>query len=365
MRSIVILIEKLNGGGAERSAGELSMILDALGYNVTLITLLDDIAYPFSGDLINLGKNTTKVSRLGIKFQKYISLQRAISKGNYQLILDFRLKENPYREALLNYLVLKPKAINMIRSYHVKWYLPGPVFFSKYLYRNYVGINTVSVKIQEHIEHRYGFKNVKTIYSPVHLNEIKKQAAEDAVFLDRYVIALGRLDANKQFDKLLDAYNNSVLHKDGIKLYILGNDPQCDSIKVLLLEKIKAYNLKDKVQVLPFAKNPFLYMKHALFLILSSKNEGLPRVLIEALACGTPVIAFNCDSGPSEIISHEKNGLLVENQDFVALTKALNRLYTDKVLYEQCKQHCDFALDKFSADTIAKQWKHYIDGILG
>ncbi len=357
MTKICILIGRLNGGGAERSAGLLSYILSNLGYQVSIIILQDDINYAFKGHLINLGK--LKGRSVLDKTLKYLELKKTLKQNQFNLILDFRVKMFSFREFVLNTFVFKAaNMINMVRSYNLKWYLPGSKFFSKYMYGKYAGINTVSYKIQEQIKSRYKFSNVNTIYSPIDINHIKKKAEIkiESTFEEEFIIAVGRLDVNKQFGELIQAYGKSVLLKKKIKLYILGSGYE----KEKLLTIIGRLNLGNFVKLLPFQENPFIYMKQAKFLVLSSKKEGFPRVLIESLACATPVISFDCNSGPSEIIDNEKNGLLVEDQNFIKLTVAMDRMVLDSNLYSVCKDNALKSVDRFSMEVISKEWKEYI-----
>ncbi len=313
-------METLSGGGAERSAGLLSKILSDLGYQVFVITLFDDILYPYSGELINLGLFKKGSQSSLNKFLRYKVLRDKIIQHQFDLVLDFRMKNFPIREFLLNKLVFRTKMVNMVRSYKLDWYFPHPKMLSNYLYKNYAGINVVSLDIKKEIEKKYNFNNVSTIFNPIDINYIKlKTASENLIIKDEYVIAVGRLHPVKQIDKLIDAYSNSILPQRNIKLYIIGDGPERD----LIIKKIEDLNLQTNVELLPYQENPFNYLAHAQFLILSSKNEGFPRVLIEALACGTPVVSFDCKSGPNEIIVHGKNGLLVEDQNFKMLSSGI------------------------------------------
>lgn len=354
---LCILIDTLNKGGAERSAGLLSNILSDLGHQVFIITLIDDIAYPYSGELINLGLYK-KGSRSGLnKFLRYLKLKTTLKEHQFDLILDFRMKDFPIREFLLNKLVFKTKMVNMVRSYLLDGYFPKPISLSKYLYKNYNGINSVSLDIQSEIEKTYGFRNVFTIQNPVDIDFINKESSEELHLEDEFIIALGRLHPIKQIDKLIIAYNKSILRKKNIKLFIVGQGSEKNSLN----KKIKELDLEKLVEILPFQENPFKYLAKAKFLVLSSKNEGFPRVLMEALASGTPVVSFNCKSGPSEIIDHRKNGLLVESQNFEALTHSMNVLIEDKKLYQLCRSNAKSSISKFSISEISQKWQAYLE----
>ena len=97
-------------------------------------------------------------------------------------------------------------------------------------------------------------------------------------------------------------------------------------------------------------------MKSANFLVMSSYVEGFPNTLLESLVVGTPVVSFDCPSGPSELIIDGENGLLVENQNFKALVDAMNKMYTDQVLYERCKSKTLSSVQAFSKETVMLEW---------
>jgi len=360
MYKIAILVKQLNGGGAERSAGLISKIIESLGHDIYIVTLFDDISFPYAGKLINIGAFKNCSGSILNKFNRYYQLRKQLHQNKFDIVLDFRLKESVIREFLLNGLVFNTRMVNMVRSFHLKWYFPSSKLISKQIYNNYSGINTVSLKIEDEIERHFKFSNVSTIYSPLDIEYIQKKSKEKMLIEEDYIIAVGRLEPIKQFDKLLMAYKESVLLEENIKLYILGKGSQRTNLQNLITD----LNLGNMVKLIPYNENPFMYMKNAKFLVLSSKNEGFPRVLLECLACETPVVSFNCNSGPSEIIIDKKNGLLVENQDFNALKDSIDILFLNKKLYRKCKANCLKSISKFSMESIALEWEQYINALV-
>ena len=87
-------------------------------------------------------------------------------------------------------------------------------------------------------------------------------------------------------------------------------------------------------------------------------------VLLEALACETPVVSFDCPTGPSEIIINNKNGLLIEDQNFQKLQEALDRLVTDRRLLESFTNNAKASVKRFSLETIGRQWMDYLNSMI-
>lgn len=139
---------------------------------------------------------------------------------------------------------------------------------------------------------------------------------------DEYFIMVGRLDdVQKDFSTLIDAYE--IYYKrnieKSIKLYLLGEGPDRAKIEKILKNK----GLEEKILLLGAKKNPYPWIKNSKFLIHSSKFEGLPTVLIEALILGKDIISTNCPTGPKEILEDGKIGVLVEVGDRERMAKAI------------------------------------------
>lgn len=131
-------------------------------------------------------------------------------------------------------------------------------------------------------------------------------------------IASGRLELQKNFSLLIDAFS-LVSEKINARLLILGDG----SLRSSLQEKINNLSLQDRCELVGYVENPYSYMAHADVFVLSSDFEGLPTVLIEAMACNTPVVSTDCPSGANEILENGKWGRLVPVCDEQALADAM------------------------------------------
>ena len=135
-----------------------------------------------------------------------------------------------------------------------------------------------------------------------------------------YFCAVGRLVEQKGFDLLLQAYAKALSTTPSLPdLVIAGAGDDLEA----LLKQTESLEIADKVHFTGFIANPYAVIKGAEAFILSSRHEGMPTVLIEAMYLNTPVIAFDCPTGPSELITHNKTGLLVEALNTDALAAAM------------------------------------------
>ncbi|MGO4891713.1 glycosyltransferase [Flavobacterium sp. W21_SRS_FM6] len=131
-----------------------------------------------------------------------------------------------------------------------------------------------------------------------------------------YICGVGRLKHQKGFDILMKAYSVCVNAKADIpKLVLVGDGPDHDALIKLRAE----LKLEDSVIFVGFTNNPYKYMKNSKLFVLSSRFEGMPTVLVEAIALGVPIVATNCPTGPSELIGHIDGVNLVKVGDHEAL----------------------------------------------
>lgn len=356
---IALIGDSLDSGGAEKVQALLSLYFESKGIDVVHILVMDRITYTYAGEIVNLGRLKNKTNDIFNKIKRFNYLRRYFRNNSFNYIIDFRYKNNFIQELVTNECIYNAPLIFTIHSSILNFYIPENNLLAKLVFRKAHGSISVSDEVNKMVNKKNIGKISKRIYNPLDITDITiKSRDKTGVPEYKYILAAGRMqDDLKQFDKLIGAYSKSVLPENKIKLVILGEG----TLKNKYIKQVQAAGLADMVVFPGFQENPYKYMDSAFCFVLCSKREGLGMVLAESLACGTPVISFDCVSGPSEIIEHEKNGLLVQNQDFDALTQAINRMYTDEVLYKYCKENATGSIQKFSLENIGRQWLEYLN----
>jgi glycosyltransferase involved in cell wall biosynthesis len=197
---------------------------------------------------------------------------------------------------------------------------------------------------------------IQVIYNPVITPDLLAKSKESvdhpwfAPGQPPVIIGVGRLNEQKDFPTLIRAFAQ-VLKTRPARLMILGVGPQRSQLNNLVRE----LGVKDEVTFVGFVQNPYPYMARAAVFVLSSIEEGLPTVLIEAMAVGTPVISTNCPSGPDEILDNGKYGLLIP----VGNTEAIAQAILD-VLSGNSSSVDPAWLDQFSLETATENYLDYL-----
>lgn len=165
------------------------------------------------------------------------------------------------------------------------------------------------------------------------------------------LVACGRLKALKGFDYLLDALVE-VRRTVPASLWIIGEGEERRALEM----KIRRLGLANVVQLLGFQENPFKYMAAADLFVLSSLYEGFGNVIVEAMACGVPVVATDCPYGPREIIEDGKNGILAPPADAAGLASAILRVLSDDTVKAKLSAEGKTRANDFDARTIAAEY---------
>jgi glycosyltransferase involved in cell wall biosynthesis len=190
-------------------------------------------------------------------------------------------------------------------------------------------------------------ERVQVIYNPVVTPELFEKAQEPVEHpwfspgQPPVILGVGRLEQQKNFSTLIRAFAQ-VHQQHSARLIILGEGSERSYLESL----IKELGLTENVALPGFVANPYAYMARAAMFVLSSAWEGLPTVLIEAMAVETPVVSTDCDSGPAEILKNGKYGKLVGVGDIKGLAEAMISTLTEPTDLRALQQRTvDFSVD--------------------
>lgn len=392
-RDIAIIVQKLKGGGAERTAANLSIALSEY-YNVHLIVFDGkEIKYPYGGTLhdvkippkdnyiakiVNVFKRSRAVNRIkkkegivsSISLMDGANLVNVLSKSGDIVITSVRnqMSQIRFKNKLNRFLLcLQMRFISRRSKYIV----------------------ALSKGVEEDLIQNFGVPDNKavTIYNPCDGDLLKKKALIHAdsvsVLSDHSVVTIGRLEQQKGQWHLIRAFAEVIKTVHDAKLYILGEGSLGNKLKQLTHE----LGLDEHIIFLGFIEAPHAYVMMSRVFVFPSLYEGLGNALLEAMACGTPCIATDCYSGPREIlapgtkvianlrdIEYADYGILTAvgdkehfnateplTKDEKQLAKAMVVLLQNDDIYQTYKEKGLKRIKDFLPEKIAESWKSLIE----
>jgi len=363
-KKITFLISTLSGGGAEGVCVGIANSFAENGWKVDLVVLnLNNEAY-----LNRISKKVNLVV-LNVNHARYssFSLFKYILKNNVKTILVFNYELSVVLTILRILFRIKINIISrnistfsakMSQFYQLSlWdrYVVAPLI--KYFYHRVDYVVNQSNGMRDDLISIYPKLNSSTcvIFNPIptQLIEYANQNDLSKIKKQDYLLCIGRLEKIKGFHHAIKAFAGIVKKYPYLRLKIVGKGSEEQRLKKIAID----YSLSDRVDFEGFTKDIIPYYLHARVTILPSLYEGYPNVLIESISMNTPVIAFNCPSGPNEIILDGRNGYLVENQNVDDLRKKMLNFPYDKFIYKDLVN----SIKKNHIDVVFKQYENLIN----
>jgi len=346
MKKIAIVISDLVLGGGQRSALNLAAALSK-DHDVSVIVFQDEHRqYSVPCRIVNIecpDKCTTFGKAVNILKRTWL-LKKHFDAENYDFIFGFMESANfvtalATKKAILS-VHCNPHELNKYEATLMRLTYPR----AKH-------IVAVSEDVATLLRDDFNMTSVSRIYNLVSFDDIQEQGKKPYQHKRPYIVALGRLNEVKRLDLLVAAYAETKL-KDHCDLLLIGEGEKRPELE----RQIKELSLEDNVVLTGVQSNPFEYLAAAEFLVLSSRTEAFPMVLIESLVLSCPVVATDCPTGPREIVVEGENGLLVENGNQEELTKAMDRMFEDETLLTHCKKNALSSVKHLSAEHVVKEW---------
>ncbi|MCU4323697.1 glycosyltransferase [Acinetobacter schindleri] len=368
LNKVMFFLPSLGGGGAERTVIQLANCFAEQGLKIHLgvcdlhgdkAKLLPEVSPKIELINFNCGRVMNSITSLKIKMkaeqydclvatQTHTNIVAGIAKklAGVQTRLIFREVSTPSKNMKLQGIA------KFVLKILVNWTYPMAQ-----------QVICVSKGVEADFREYYSYKsnNLSTIYNPVidssYLQKLKAPVNHRFFSQDHQVVlAVGRLTEAKNFGLLIRAFHQLHQIYPATRLIILGEGELRAEFETLIAE----LNLTDVVDLPGFDPNPYAYFKYVSLFVLSSNWEGLPGVLIQALASKVKVVSTDCPSGPREILADGQFGLLVPCEDQQALSHAMHQaLYHDYVEFDAdaFKQHCL----QFHKDTVVRRYRELLE----
>ena len=365
-RKLLVVRPTLGQGGADRVTVDLLRAFERESYELSLALLrsegefVEDVPSDVSVHVLGARSLWTAwwpLARL-LRSERPDILFSTCSGANLPAVVAHRLTGGRRRLVLSERNVLFHGRVTLRRILLV--------LFKRILYPHADAITAVSKGVKEDMVRRLAVpdERISVVYNPIVRETIETLAAaplDDPWFAPEeppLILSVGRLVEEKGFPTLLDAFA-LVRARRPARLVILGEG----RLRAELEEKARRLGLEGDVRLPGFDKNPFRWMARSAVFVLSSTHEGLPNVLLQAMACGVPVVSTDCRSGPSEIVDEGSTGYLVPVGDSAAMADRVLELLEDPGRRGEMGERARQAVaSRFDAGDTVRQYERAVDG---
>lgn len=347
---ILLFVASLYGGGMERVAAHLASHL-VKKHQVTVAVFSNGAkTYPIDPkvDIVNIGPKSP--IRLLHGWEKYTNIRKTIIATDPDIIISFSASLN-YKVLKVNRRLKKKIIVSDRNTISLKLSRQGD-YARKKLYPEADYVVYVSKEDCDKTTH---VTKKTCIYNPLSFELYDSYSDRE-----KSVVAIGSQQRwhRKGFDMLIEAWKNVAQNHPDWCLEFLGTDSPSP-----IHELVDKYHLEKKVRFLGRSDDMQGMLRRKSVYVLASRFEGCPNSLIEAMSQGCACVAFNCQTGPKEIITDGVSGLLVENGSVDDLTRKLDALLSDEQRRISLSKNAVEEVKRFNPETIMKQWDELIEKV--
>lgn len=355
---LTLVISSLQAGGAERVMSIMANYWVKKGWKITLLTFDDGKTPPFyelDTRIVHIpmgiaSSSPNIVMAIGHNLTRLKSLRAAIRDSQPNAVISFIDKTNIITLLATRKLKLPVIVAERIdpHSYQIAgiWEILRKFSYS-FAYRIVVQTETAKNFFSKRLQ-----KQCIAISNPVVIPPHSEFSFDKQLLKQPLLISIGRLTHQKGQDILLKSFARIKNQYSEWNLALLGEGP----LRIELESLRDRLGLHDSVHFLGQVKNTYQVLQKADIFVMSSRFEGFPNALCEAMACGLPVISTDCPSGPREIIRNEIDGLLIPNENVSALAAAMARLMSDASERRRLATRAPEVTERFCIEKVMEMW---------
>ena len=364
---VLLFIHSLHGGGAERVAADLSAHWADMGREVMVVTQASA-----DGDVYTLHPKVRRevlhtagegggLRGIWSNVQRVRALRRVIKAFRPDIVLGMMTTAS-----VLSVLACTGLSCRVVATEHT--HPPSQTLsgfwqrLRRLTYPRAARVVALTRGTAQWIEQHVPGSRLAVIPNPVHwpLPKGEPMLAPPSGDGRKRLLAVGRLHADKGFDLLLQAYARLAPSHPDWDLVILGEGDERRALEA----QVREAGLQDRVSLPGRAGNVGDWYQGADLYVLTSRFEGLSNTLLESMASGLAAVAFDCDTGPREIVREGVDGVLVRpNGDVDALCRELDAVMGDAALRQRMAEAATAVRERFSAERVLGQWKELFDGV--
>lgn len=349
MRILFVLPDITTRGGVERITSVLANAFVKRGFEVIVVSLfkrMSTSAFTLDEkvDLIFITEEDYnlkggRIRLLPMQWNAFCKLKRFLNYNQYDLIIA-----QCFLPALFVFLSGYAKKSVVCDHFKYELYKQPVLAFRNYVYAKFKQVITLTQTDADKYKRVLTQVRVIPNISPFEVSEFSDLS-------QKRIIAVGRLHRQKGFDLLLDTVKDLFSSFPDWKLDIYGEGELRDD----LMRQRDSFHLQQYVNFKGYTNDIKKEMLRSSIFVLSSRYEGLPMVLLEAMSCALPIVSFRCPEGPADMLK-DNIGCLVEAENVVALRSALEKMMQDEDLRRSYADREKVAIKEYSADSILEKW---------